>query len=114
MTVFDRLIGSEEPKIAVHPFYSSIMLYSRGLLTEQQFMDLNGLTADDMGVGTTIAAIFNASTSVVDPVANRQLGRDLWSMLCLAEHDEMNTTGLRVESSFETMLGLLVGMYDGS
>ncbi len=114
MTVFDRLISDSEgeEKIAVHPFYSSLMLFSKSLLTQDQMKALHNLTDADFLTGTTIDKLLVAERDVTDSTRGRQLLRDFWSMATMVEYDRNNVTGLRDETDFFRTLDFLVGQYN--
>lgn len=85
MPFYERLIGIEEPKIAVHQYVAAVHESQRGKLSKQTIADLFLLDADEKVESDRLADRFVA---VVSPIT----GEETQEILLLAEARLMYNT----------------------
>lgn len=76
MGLYERLVGTEEPKIAVHNFYAMVTEQRRGKVTSTQTHNAFGLSA---GEQTELASLISRLA------ANKITGPEVHEVLVLAE-----------------------------
>lgn len=91
MGLLQRLLGTEEPKLAVHQFMAGLAEFKRGAVTKQNIIDAFGLSVDES----------NQLQTFLDNIDTDVISRDLiHDVLLLGE------TGKYTENQVKSRLGL--------
>lgn len=99
MALFERLVGSEEPKIGVHGFAAALRFWALGLLTRANIKSSFGLGVESDADFDWLETKYNAAADKVSFIAS------LEQLLILAEEGRFD---LRTKATFAGVVDSLI------